>query len=317
MKILSVGSDRNLFKPGSAVRERVSGYAEATDGYLVLVPGPGNFSPTQISSKLRVVSLGRVAALFWNPREHFDLVTAQDPFENGLNAWFLAKRLKAQLELQIHTDLFSPYFTKFSFLNKIRVILARFLLPRANQIRVVSERIKTSLIEKLKTDPNKITVRPIFVDTEKIKNAPIKTDLHKKYPQFDKIILMASRLTKEKNIDLAIEAMPAVLEKLPHIGLIIVGSGPEEKRLKAKSQRLKANIIFEPWSEDLPSYYKTTDLFLSTSWYEGYGMTLVEAQAAGCPVVSTDVGVAKEIGVKIIPGTDPILAAKIITETLP
>mgnify|MGYP001565613723 FL=1 len=303
MKILSIGSDRNLFVAGSAVRERVKGYAEKTDGYLVVVPGAGKPSITRVSEKLRVISLGRLQAFFWQPGENFDLVTAQDPFENGLTAWFLAKKCKAKLELQIHTDLFSPYFVQHRMLNRVRVIIAKFLLPRADHIRVVSNRIKESLINKLKIPESKIEVRPIFVDIEKIKNAPVKIDLHKKYPQFGKIILMASRLTKEKNIDLAIELMPKFLKQNPKTGLIIVGSGPEEKKLKAKSAKLKNNIIFEPWSDDLPSYYKTADLFLNTSWYEGYGMTLVEARAAGCPVLSTDVGVAREIGAKIISET--------------
>ena len=303
MKILSIGSDQNLFVVGSAVRERVKGYAEKTDGYLVVVPGAGKFPSTQVSEKLKVVSLGRLQALFWKPHEKFDLVTAQDPFENGLTAWFLARKLKSKLELQIHTDLFSPYFVQHRILNRVRVMIAKFLLPRADHIRVVSNRIKEPLINKLKISESKIEVRPIFVDVEKIKNAPIKTDLHKKYPQFSKIILMASRLTKEKNIDLAIELMPKFLKQEPKTGLIIVGSGPEEKKLKAKSAKLKNNIIFEPWSDDLPSYYKTADLFLNTSWYEGYGMTLVEAKAAGCPVLSTDVGVAREIGAKIISET--------------
>lgn len=318
MKILSVGSDRKLFDPVSAVNQRVRSYAEATDGYLVLIPGRGKFPPTRLSPKLRVISLGRWRAFFWHPREFFDLVTAQDPFENGLAAWFLAKRLGARLELQIHTDLFSPYFTRFSLLNKIRIILAKFLLPRASQIRVVSDRIKRGLIEKLKIENSKITTRPIFVDTEKIKNAPIKTDLHQKYPQFDKIILMASRLTKEKNIELAIAAMPEILKHQPRTGLIIVGSGPEEQKLRllASSLELSENIIFEGWCDDLFSYYKTADLFLNTSWYEGYGMTLVEAKAAGCLVVSTDVGVAKEVGATIIPHEDAKIAAQIILKTL-
>ena len=83
--------------------------------------------------------------------------------------------------------------------------------------------------------------------------------------------------------------------------LLIVGSGPEEGSLKCKVESLKLveQIKFEPWSNDLPSYYKTADLFLLTSFYEGYGMTLVEANACGCPIVATDVGVAQELGAVI------------------
>ena len=61
--------------------------------------------------------------------------------------------------------------------------------------------------------------------------------------------------------------------------LLIVGDGSELTKLKAISHKLKANVIFSPWADDLPSYYKTADLFLLTSNYEGYGRTVVEATA--------------------------------------
>ena len=58
---------------------------------------------------------------------------------------------------------------------------------------------------------------------------------------------------------------------------------------------LHGNVVFAGWSDDIVSYYKTADLFLLTSDYEGYGMTLIEAAAAGCPIVTTDVGAVGEI----------------------
>ncbi len=106
---------------------------------------------------------------------------------------------------------------------------------------------------------------------------------------------MASRLTKEKNIGMAIKAMKGVIKQYPETGLIIVGDGPEKNKLKAESRKLKANVVFENWTDDLASFYKTADLFLLTSNYEGYGRTVIEAMVANCPVVMTDVGIAGEI----------------------
>jgi 1,2-diacylglycerol 3-alpha-glucosyltransferase len=225
------------------------------------------------------------------------LVTARDPFETGLVGYRLKRKYNLPFHLQIHTDFLNSYFKRESFLNKIRVLLAKFLIPRADHIRVVSERIKNSLVLNLKIKNSKITILPVFVDIEKIKQTFVKTDLHQKYLQFDFIILMASRLTKEKNIGLAIEAMVEIIKKFPKTGLIIVGSGPEEKNLKFKIKNLKLhdNIVLEPWTDDIISYYKTADLFLLTSNYEGYGMTIIEATAAGCIVVSSDVGIAYEV----------------------
>ncbi len=248
----------------------------------------GGGKPIIEESSLQKRDCGKMSGPEW-------LITCQDPFETGLAGYFIAKRAKAALQLQIHTDFLSPYFKKDSLLNRVRVLIAKFLIPRANCVRVVSQRIKDSL-RAVSRQPSAVSVLPIFVDVEKIKNASIKTDLRQKYPQFDFIILMASRLTKEKNIGMAIEAMRGVVEKFPKTGLIIVGDGPERKNLKSQISNLKSegNIIIENWTDDLASYYKTAGLFLLTSNYEGYGRTIVEAMAAGCPVVMTDVGLAGE-----------------------
>jgi glycosyltransferase involved in cell wall biosynthesis len=330
MKILSIGSDRNLFQPASAVRERIIGYANLVDETHIIVFAQKSLGlvSAQISPKLWIYPTNSRLKLFYifdavklvkKLKLKIDLVTCQDPFESGLTGWLISRRELAQLELQIHTDIGSPYFWQESFKNKIRFLLAKFLLPKADKIRVVSQRIADFLKSASWRIKAEIEIRPIFVDIEKIKNTPITVDLHKKYQQFDKIILMASRLTKEKNIDLAIEAVSSLIRANRRIGLIIVGSGPEEKilKLKAISYKLEASIIFENWvnQETLYSYYKTCDLFLVTSLYEGYGMTLVETQAAGCKIVSTDVGVAREVGVRII-GQDFANVAKGVIELL-
>ncbi|MBI1755190.1 glycosyltransferase family 4 protein, partial [Candidatus Azambacteria bacterium] len=153
-----------------------------------------------------------------------------------------------------------------------------------------SERIKKSLVSRVKIHISKIDVLPIFVDVEKIGSAPVKTDLRKKYPQFDFIALMASRFSREKNIPLAIEAFTEVVKKHPRAGLVIVGDGPEESNYETGQ-----NIVVEKWTDDLLSYYKTADVFLLASDYEGYGRTAVEALAAGLPVVMTDAGIAGEV----------------------
>ena len=75
------------------------------------------------------------------------------------------------------------------------------------------------------------------------------------------------------------------------------GPGRNSYSLFVTRYSLQNNVIFEdavPF-EILISYYKTADLFLLTSNYEGYGRSVVEAMAAGCAVVMTDVGLAGEI----------------------
>jgi 1,2-diacylglycerol 3-alpha-glucosyltransferase len=177
---------------------------------------------------------------------------------------------------------------------------------------VVSYRIQEYLSAII--EPSRIEVRPIKVDVEKFKNPVITIDLRKKYSQFSKIVLMISRLEPEKNMIMALEAFKKVIEKIPTAGLVIVGKGNEENVLIQKAIQLgiQKSVIFEGWQNDTPSYYKTADLFLSTSWYEGYGVTFAEAQAAGTKIVSTDVGIAREIGATIVDWKPESIASGII-----
>ena len=318
MNVLMISRDENIVKDGSDAQTRMKEYGALADELHIIVFTTGIMNresgirnkkiaenilvyPTYSRSKwLYGVDAYTIAKrIIKNPKFpiHNSLITCQDPFEAGLAGWCAARKFGIPLQLQMHTDLFSPYFKNESLVNWIRVCMAKFLIPRASGIRVVSERIKNSLKAKSYTLKAEPIVLPIFVDTEKIKNAPIKTDLHKKYPQFDFIALMASRFTREKNIPMAISAMAEVVKKHPKAGLVIVGNGPEKKNYETLIEKycLEKNIMLENWTDDLASYYKTADVFVLTSNYEGYGRTPIEAEAAGCPVIMTDVGIAGEI----------------------
>ena len=324
LKILSIGSERNLFVKNSDVQKRMQEYGKLFDELRIIVfankhLGYENINisnnifiyPTNHKYKFSYLwHIYKIArTLDWHK---LSAITAQDPFESGLAGWFLKLKYKLPLQIQIHTDIFSPYFWQESWINKIRVLLAKFLLPKADGIRVVSQRIKDSLNSKFQTLNSKITVLPIFIDVKKIQSAKIKTDLHKKYPEYDFIILMASRLTKEKNIGMAIKAMADISKKYPNALLLIVGEGPEYENIQ-----LQNNVIVEPWTQDLISYYKTADLFLLASDYEGYGRTIIEAMAGGLPVIMTDVGLAGELLIDDLDGrVVPVGDAKALTEAI-
>ena len=246
-----------------------------------------------------------------------DVITCQDPIMTGLVGVLLKKMLGAKLELQLHTDIFSSEFVNFSAGNKIKSIIASFLIPQADGLRVVSERVKNNLYRakiKTKTEPQ---VLPIFVDVNKIIETVPKYDLHQGWPQFEKIILMSCRLEAEKNIPLAFKTLQLINQNGAEVGLVIAGDGTLKNKLKrlARELGLEEKVVFLGWQEDLVSLYKTADLFLQTSFYEGYGLSLIEAVVAGCSVVSTDVGVAKEVGVSVV-SFNPEEIARVIAEKL-
>lgn len=344
-RLLMIGTDRKIFEEGSAVRARQVEYAKQWDEVHIIVFKKAN-SKLQYSNKSQIsnAKLETVIApncwaystdsraKFMYPFDAISLgsfliekrgiteITCQDSSLTAMAGISLKKKFTIPLEIQVHEDIGSAYYVT-SLMRKIRKTLALSYLPRADHIRVVSNKIKDYLVNTVQIDAEKIEVRPVAVDTTHIKNAPIieGADLHKKYPQFEKIVLVAARLEKEKNVGLAIDAWKQVMNGMPKAGLIIVGSGGQESSLKNQvgAFGVTTNVIFEQWANQttLFSYYKTCDAFLVTSLFEGYGMTLVEARAAGCKIVSTDVGVAREVGAQIV-GWEASEVARGIIEAL-
>lgn len=310
MIVLSIGTDRKIFEQGSAARARMVEYGKLVKELHIVIFTLRTmpFVAERISDNVWIYpTASKSRFLYPIDAAHLvaetmrdirpDVVTVQDPFETGLAGWIVAKRSGLPLHVQIHTDFMSKYFRRGSMLNRVRVRIARFVLPKAAAARAVSDRIRDSLARIDKTLPARTIVLPIYSDIDKFKYAPVVHDLHAAYPRFRFVILMASRLTKEKNVPLALQVLKEIVRAHHDVGLVIVGEGPDKKYLQelALAHNLAHNVAFEPWQEDLASYYRTADVFLTTSFYEGYGLTLVEAAASGCPIISSDVGVASRI----------------------
>lgn len=319
--VIMISTDQLIFNEKSPVRARMLEYSKKYKELHIIVFSTKRIEPIVISDNCMVYS----TRSFIRPNYVSDaqkigkkiikkidnqtplLVSCQNPFETGLVGKCLANlRLNSELLLQIHTDLYSPYFCslkiglRHSILNRINLFISNFTLQHAQVIQVVSKKIADSLVQR-GVDFDKIIVKPIFVDVGHIKNTAPSFDLRSKYPNFKKIVLMVSRLEPEKNVSLAIDAIKLVNDKIPGVGLVVVGSGGLLASLKNRANRLKIGhmVEFVGSQTDTISYYKGCDVFLVTSWYEGYGMVLKEAYSAGCKIVSTDVGIAGDVGANI------------------
>lgn len=234
-------------------------------------------------------------AIKYIKKVQIDFITTQDPFFLGLVGVFLKFLSKTQLEVQFHGDFFgSDYYRKSGLKNLIQYYLAKFIvIKKADKIRVVGQRVEKSLVD-MGIAKEKIEVRPILIDTERIKKYMPKFDLHDKYPGFSKIFLYLGRLEPVKNVGFLVDVFEEVLKKNKDFLLLIVGSGSLENNLKEKVRNLdlESNIKFEDWADDNISYFKTADCFLSPSLSEGYGLASMEAHIVGTKVIMNDVGVA-------------------------
>jgi glycogen(starch) synthase len=115
----------------------------------------------------------------------------------------------------------------------------------------------------------------------------------------EKLVLLVGRLVYEKGFQLALEALPGVIERVPGVRFLVAGSGTHEEALKA--QALELGLLehggFLGWIGDdvLHSLYRIADLCVVPSIYEPFGLVALEAMASGCPCIVADTGGLREV----------------------
>ena len=318
MHVLAIGLDEKVLDKNSAVARRAVWYGGVLDSYTVVTPAAlkrtvalaGNVTAIAARRGNKIISLLRLyrqasAVLRGRP---VDVITVQDTCYLALIAWRLVKKYRKGFEIQVHG------FEKFSGWRRF---LARYVLRRANAVRVVSQRLKRQVMEDFGVAEDKITVVPIYTNTAAftgLLRSPADCGVARNDNAF--IFLTIGRLVPVKNIAMQIDAVRK-LESLSlrrqgskvekNIELWIVGDGPERKKLEVRSSlslklrtinkklEIEEKVKFFGWQKDTDSFYAQADAFVLSSNSEGWGMAVVEAAAYGLPIIMTDVGLAGEV----------------------
>ena len=305
LRLLVVGTETAVFQKDSPIRDRILAYTKRFASTDIIVMSGGHFKEEAIGETVRLYPtnsrfrLQRIidAIRLGRKLSRRDVITVQDPFETGLAGLFIARGRGARLHVQVHTDPFALSYAAHSITNFVRLHIALYTLKKADGIRVVSHRVRESIEVRLKPK-RPIQVLPIYVDIERIRHTQPSQEILAKFSRFETKILVVARLEPEKNVTLAIGAFIASAPE--SACLIIVGNGSEYEKLKMRAEAsAAANRIFFEGKQDAAPYYHVADLVLVSSRYEGYGLVIIEALAAGKPVLSTDVGIAAEQGVLI------------------
>lgn len=263
----------------------MAGYGSFCESLTVIVVGKGDREEAILSKNVLVsapggrnkfeafgnaveegVRLGRVSRI--------DVVSAQDPFFIGFAGVRIGKRLGVPVQVQIHTDFMNPAYIFESPTHMVHSLIARWVLSRASCVRAVSERIAKAALT--------LTQAPVAT-------LPIQVEAPLSHPrEVTQTFITVSRLTHEKRIHLVIDAVATV----PQARLDVIGEGSLRPRLEAhaRNRGVADRVHFLGWIEDLVPHYARATAFVQMSAYEGYGMAMMEAALAGCPIITTDVG---------------------------
>lgn len=230
-----------------------------------------------------------------------DIVHTQTEFTMGWFGKFIAKDLKIPAVHTYHTvyEEYTHYISNIGQapLKKICRKLSKKYISFYSAVIVPTKKTKDLLLSYRVT--NAIYIVPTGIDLQKFQAAidqkefqNIKTAFRLSETSFK--LLFLGRTSKEKNIDMLIRVLPALFEKYENVDLIIVGDGPHKDALETLVHTLHIadRVVFtnRVSNDQVPLYYKLADLFISPSASETQGLTIVEAMAAGIPILAYNDG---------------------------
>jgi glycosyltransferase involved in cell wall biosynthesis len=203
-----------------------------------------------------------------------------------------------------HGHVFHSYFSKWK--TALIKMIERRLAKKTTAIITISETQKKEICDIHKiSNPSKTHVIPLGFDLTKFnENREIKRkETRDKFniKEDEVAIAIIGRLTKIKNHDFFLNVVEKLLDENrdSKVKIFIVGDGdlkdPIEKRAAEINQRFGNKIILTSWIKDIATFNPGMDIICLTSDNEGTPVSLIEAQAAGVPVITTDVGGVKDI----------------------
>ena len=143
-----------------------------------------------------------------------------------------------------------------------------------------------------------MTTIPLWIDRPFIVQTP---RIQPTYAMPRPWLLFVGQITPRKGYDLAVATMPSILQRYPEASLLIVSGLNQARREEllrlAASHGVERHIHMLGYlpDDELINLYRASDLLLFPTRYEGFGLPLLEAMAAECPLVTTDIPVVREI----------------------
>ncbi len=211
----------------------------------------------------------------------------------------------AGVPVRIHTfhgHIFENYFNRFYI--SIFLSIERTLAHLSRYIIVVSEAQKKEIGEHYKiAGPDKIRVIPLGLELGKLLSVRSRRGNLRKTLNIDDdtvVVGIIGRLVPVKNHRMFLEAakrLSSILTPGFKIKHLIIGDGEERMALEAYAKELdiSRSVLFCGWYEDMADIYSDLDIVVLTSLNEGTPVALIEALAAGRPVVATEVGGVRDV----------------------
>lgn len=224
----------------------------------------------------------------------------------GLLPWGISKHTKSVITIYDAVFFLYPEAMAIEAYIANKIFLKRSIL-KASHITVISESTKNAILNIFKDEITSDNISVIYpgIDLDRFK--PVNKDIARKYVsgKFNierEYILFVSTIEPRKNITGLLKAFKILKDKrqIPHQLVLAGAEGWKTKTIfdtlkKLSFKGCEVNFLGYRGEEDIAKLYSGADLFCLPSFYEGFGMPVLEAMASGVPVVTSDIPVFREI----------------------
>lgn len=226
----------------------------------------------------------------------FDIIHGHDFYATSSLYGAMASRVKGiPFILTQHNDQLPAKVVNALLYLFDSYTLGRYVFSRAQKIIALNTAIKAHLVA-IGADKSKIEIIPNAVDT-RLFSPGRKNLLGSKWAISRPVILFVGRLVEDKGVKYLLRAFSEVVREIPDSKLVIVGKGPQEKELKKLQESLGLTCVFFLGAVEtrfMPHIYAGCDVFVLPSVHEPFGNVVIEAMAAGRPVIGSYVGGMKD-----------------------
>jgi glycogen(starch) synthase len=213
----------------------------------------------------------------------------------------LANRFRAPLVTTIHATEYGRHqgWVKSHPQSYIHGV-ERWMANRADRMITCSAYMREHVADIYGLEERRISVIPNGIDPSELVPVDDLDSLRARFAAPDqRLVLLVGRLVYEKGFQVALAALPRLIERLGEVRFLVAGSGTAEQELKEQARRLglDGHGTFLGWIGDdvLHSLYRIADLTVVPSIYEPFGLVALEAMASGCPCLVSDTGGLREV----------------------
>ncbi len=213
----------------------------------------------------------------------------------------LAKRFRCPLVVTVHATEYGRHQGYVDRHPQSHIHgVERWMTNRAERVITCSAYMREHVADIYGLDEARVAVIPNGIDPADLEPVDDLDALRARFAASDeRLVLLVGRLVYEKGFQLALEALPGLIERLGRVRFLVAGSGTHEQQLRGQAHELGLDRhgTFLGWIGDdvLHSLYRIADLTVVPSIYEPFGLVALEAMASGCPCLVADTGGLREV----------------------